>query len=237
LYDGGSAINTFIGYILTVDTATKSATIDHCVIGSGGYTKPETAVVEVRDLFDVGDSPQTFDENGVPVAGKNAAVDHGDASQGFKYPDNTDLRGFQRVMNGVMGIGCYEADWREVYADILSGNRKFTVTAADAQVTAAENSVEIASGSLACEWGNSFGRTATYSFNVQVVGSGELSVILNGEKIATVTDETAQTFTYSNKLAKNAFEFTYVPAEDEESGKAILSAFTRTTGCFAITVR
>jgi hypothetical protein len=140
-------------------------------------------------------------------------------------------------MNGVMDIGCYEADWREVYADILSGNRKFTVTAADAQVTAAENSVEIASGSLACEWGNSSGRTATYSFNVQVVGSGELSVILNGEKIATVTGADAQTFTYSNKLAKNAFEFTYVPAEDEESGKAILSAFTRTTGCFAISVR
>ena len=178
-----------------------------------------------------------FDENGVPVASANVLVDAGDASLTADRHGNVDLRGFQRIMNGVMDIGCYEADWRGVYADILSGSRKFTVTSADAQVTAAENSVEIASGALACEWDNDTGRTVTYSFNVQVVGSGELSVILNGEKIATVTDETAQTFTYSNKLAKNAFEFTYVPAEDEESGKAILSTFARTTGCFAISIR
>jgi hypothetical protein len=234
LINDGTAINTYIGYKLTTGEKDKIL-IDHCVVGEGGYSQYDGVVA--KDLILTGGAPQEFDKNGVPVAGANSAVDNGDASQGLEYPGNTDLRGFQRVMNGAMDIGCYEADWRGVYADILSGSRRFTVTTASAQVTSAENSVEIASGSLACEWGNDTGRTVTYSFNIQVVGSGELSVILNGEKIATVTGSAAQTFTYSNKLAKNAFKFTYVPAEGEEPGKAVLSAFTRTTGCFVISIR
>ena len=237
MYNGGSAINTFIGYKLTPDSK-ASVTIDHCVIGAGGYTKPGTAVVEVRDLFDVGNDPQMFDENGVPVAGANAAVDNGDASKGFKYPGNTDLRGFQRVMNGAMDIGCYEADWRGAYAGLLSGNGRFSVTAADAQVKAAENSVEIASGSLACEWSNPVGRTETYSFAAQVVGSGVLSVAFNGENIAEITaGDTTQTFTCTGKNAKNSFVFTYVPAEGEDAGKAVLGSFARTMGSFAISIR
>ena len=49
--------------------------------------------------------------------------------------------------------------------------------------------------------------------------------------------DTTQTFTCTGKNAKNCFVFTYVPAEGEDAGKAVLGSFARTMGSFAISIR
>ncbi len=123
--------------------------------------------------------------DGVPVVGENAAIDRGDPAafddvRGLLDPDH-DLRGFQRVMNGAMDIGCYEADWSERFAADIGRPRYVSVAGASAAVyeDAATEKVVVPSGStLAIDVGLS-GSDARCVLQFAVT-SGTLYVSCNG---------------------------------------------------------
>jgi hypothetical protein len=74
--------------------------------------------------------------NGLPIIGANDAVDRGEKSWwDEEYCGTTDAQGNQRVYNGAIDIGAFEADWRGVYARALG--RRITVSSADPSVVRA----------------------------------------------------------------------------------------------------
>ena len=152
---------------------------------------------------------------------------------------NVDLRGFQRVMNGRMDIGCFEADWRGNYEQALAGGRSgFAVTAADEQVVLEEGSpLTVRDGTLAAEWTNTSGKPRLYGCGVAVTGTGTLTATLNGEPFATVVAaDGAKRLEFRSAAAANVLSFTYEPGENDD-GWTVLSGFTRGSTVFAINFR
>ena len=92
-----------------------------------------------------------------------------------------DLDGAQRVMNGAVDLGCFEADWLSTYSARLA-SRRVTVTAADSSVTNAPGGVALPDGaslSLAWEKGTS---SAPYAISFALAEGASLVVSVNGEE-------------------------------------------------------
>jgi hypothetical protein len=235
--DGGSILNTFVGYTLNA-SGDNQVTISNCVVDENVNRLPMGGNVITSGIARVDISKQLFTDYGLPVIGSNAAIDAGDFSMNTNYLGNTDARGFQRVMNGAMDIGCYEADWRGVYAALLSASARFRVTEAGEMVMAAENSVEIADGGLEVEWTGREGRTTMYSFAVRVEGGGTLAISDGRETVALVTASDGEKIvSVANRQEKAVFRFEFEPGAGENPGKAVLGPFSR-MGCgFSVLVR
>ena len=123
--------------------------------------------------------------DGVPVVGENAAIDRGDATafddaRGLLDPER-DLRGFQRVMNGAMDIGCYEADWSGRFAADIGRTRYVSVAGASAAVyeDAATKKVVVPAGSTLTVDVSLSGNDARCALQF-VVASGTLYVSSSG---------------------------------------------------------
>ncbi len=233
--DGGSILNTFVGHVLSA-SGNNRVGITNCVLNSNANLNLG-ANVSTSGIVRVDASLQSFTDYGLPVIGANAAIDAGDASINTDYPGNTDARGFQRVMNGAMDVGCYEADWRGVYAESLSGRRGFAVTRADAPVVLEGDAVKIPGGEFHCGWENASGRTRIYSFAVQVTGTGTLKIALNGGNFANLTSEDgAMTLEYAGRAQSEKLEFSYEPGEND-TGCAVLGSFVRTSGGLIMSIR
>ncbi len=130
-----------------------------------------------------------------PIFGASALIDAGDASlipstmSGFAVDVSKDLAGIQRVYNGALDVGAYEADWRPRYARDITGNTRFAV------VEASTNVVETAAGTvrlndaqtLAATWTDLTGRHTLYQLRVRVTGDGALTTYLDGETIDVAT--------------------------------------------------
>lgn len=227
--------NSFFGGAVNVTSARSSIT--YSVVHSNGGTI--NADVVTNGLIRIDTNTQQFEADGTPKFGANVCIDAGDASLNTNVLGNVDLRGFQRVMNGRMDIGCFEADWRGNYAQALAGGRSgFAVTSADEQVVLEEGSpLVVKDGTLAAEWTNTSGKPRLYGCGVSVTGAGTLAVTLNGEPLATVAAaDGAQHLEFKNALALNSLEFTYTPGEND-SGWAVLSDLTRETGGLKLNIR
>ena len=227
--------NSFFGGVVNVTSARSSIT--YSIVHSNGGSI--NADVVTNGLIRIDTNTQLFEADGTPKFGANACIDAGDASLNTNVLGNVDLNGFQRVMNGRMDIGCFEADWRGNYGQALTGGTSgFSVTSADEQVVLEEGSpLTVRDGTLAAEWTNTSGKPRRYGCGVAVTGTGTLAVTLNGEPFATVAAaDGAQHLEFKNAAALNSLEFTYTPGEND-SGWAVLSGLTRETGGLKLNIR
>lgn len=148
-----------------------------------------------------------------------------------------DLGGDARVANGVADVGCFEADWRGVYAAILGA--KCEVTSASPNVVAAVGGSVVSmngAGELACVLRprGGAGARSDYEMHVRVLGGGMLTVTLNGSELAAVTaSDGDRMLGFSSALAENAVTFTYEPGEGEDAGAEVFG-FRRSGGIMII---
>ena len=233
--DDADIRNSFFGGSVNVTSARSSIT--YSVVHSNGGTI--NADVVTNGLIRIDTNTQLFEADGTPKFGANACIDAGNASLNTNVLGNVDLNGFQRLMNGRMDIGCFEADWRGNYAQALAGGRSgFAVTSADPQVVLEDGApLTVRDGTLAAEWTKTSGKPRRYGCGVAVTDTGTLAVTLNGEPFATVAAaDGAQHLEFKNAAALNSLEFTYTPGEND-SGWAVLSGLTRESGGLKLNIR
>ena len=136
-----------------------------------------------------------------------------------------DLNRMQRVMNGAMDIGCFEADWKPVYSKILG--RGVTVTAASSNVVAevGGKSVKVPAGqTLALDWTRELkGEAREFRYRTAVTGEGALGVTVDGSepKAVTAADDPQQSFRSADESHALTFAF-----DEGAEGYAELSKFT-----------
>lgn len=175
-----------------------------------------------------------FTDAGMPVIGVNPSVDRGDPSlvEDYYLSADVDLAGNQRIWNAVMDSGCFEADWRGVYAAVLG--RSVTVTRADPEVVMDGKCVLLANGVLETVWAARDPLPVGRRFTVLVTGTGVLAVRLNGEAFAEVTAEDGEkTMTFENALPSNELAFEYEPGSND-TGCARISSFRTSRGMILI---
>jgi hypothetical protein len=161
-----------------------------------------------------------LDENGVPVPGENPACDMGVLSQwtDCSLSAEYDAAGNQRVANGSMDIGCYEADWKGVYSATIGKRGAVTFTEAAASAHKGDtNEVFLPEGELSGTL-NAIG--GHYEFPVRITGGGRLLVSI-GEGI--VKEYTAGTSVLSFDMLAGVYpmSFKYIPSENDEGGAFI----------------
>ena len=152
-----------------------------------------------------------LDEDGRPVFGSSCAIDAANAGYLTGNHAVADADGVQRIYNGAPDIGCFEADWRGTFAKDISKSSGFSVLAATPNVveSAETSTVRIPAGErLTAKWlgkGN-----CSYSLTVTLPGNGTLSVVSNGNRIATVTGPVAgRELVFSCDAAEFPLEFAY----------------------------
>ena len=174
----------------------------------------ETVVVAATD------DDVAIDANGAPVIGKCLAVDAGNNDW---IESETDLAGSQRIYNGTVDAGCFEADWRPVYAKCIGRSRYVSVTAADPSVTTNEiGQVTIPSGSLAAALANDGGADATYVLKVAATG-GALTVSVDGVPVAEPIVSGTREIELKNLDALARLDFAFDPAAENPGTATILS--------------
>ena len=132
------------------------------------------------------------------------------------------------MYNGMMDVGAVEADWRSVYAGLLSPSGKISVTAADPDVLAAENGVLLSNCSICVRW-EGVGEKVR-EFHADVYGNGTLGVSGNGLAIGTYA-----TGRHSARLSAGQTADEYLFAHDptttgDASTGALLYGFSRMIG-------
>ena len=205
-----------------------------------------------------------LNEDGTPKIGVNPAVDAADLSlYDFDFSDASfnatdlkyaaksmafidawcrgakDLNGNMRIANGRVDVGCFEADWLGQYAAILGGRCTVVSAPSNAVAEAGGSVVAIDDGEMAIAWGPSASSGATsratnYTMHGRVTGTGDLSVIVNGETVATFGAAAGNlTIPFSSALAVNDVRFVYAAGENDEGG-AELWGFSRSSGTAVI---
>lgn len=185
------------------------------------------------------ESALVLSETGRPIIGTTAGVDAGDETlldEDFGDHEN-DLGGFQRVMNGAIDIGCYEADWRGLYAETLLSRLYLTVNSASSGVRKIGDIVAISSGMLDVSLTNKAERSVAYGIPVCVTGSGTLSVMSGDALLRTVRAADGDVvLALDSKEAFIPLSFIYVRGEDD-AGYAAIGKFSRTVGGLFFVVR
>ena len=162
--------------------------------------------------------------DGVPLYG-SAAIDAGDFEHALtNLTGETGLNGVPRGLGGGVDIGAFEFDWLPRFAQDL-GPKNLVVTEADNAVF--ENNdglVEIPSGSLAVTWTPAprQAMNCPCSFQVNVTGTGTLTVLKDGEAFGTYTQGVHDVNFFGSGAM--AFMFAYEPGANDEGG-AVLSRF------------
>ena len=151
------------------------------------------------------------DENGVPIIGKNIAIDQGDMQYVDPLYSATDLAGNPRAVNGSrMDIGCYEADWKGRYASNL-GSRLSVVEASPAVYETESRTVALVDGTkVTLDLGGISGRTVRQAVSFKVTGEGVLTLKVNGVEYNYYTENgTVQTFMNSTAAASTEYAFSF----------------------------
>ena len=226
LIDKGKVYNCILdGDVSIKQSGSDFGNVSNCVCNITAEFSGNTVTGNVQ-LVDF--TEQSFIDGVIPVAGANDAVDKADESLATNIYSKTDLRGFQRVMNGRLDIGAYEADWRAIYAATLFPNANlFAVESASRDIALVDGAVTITSGKLEATWRNSTGKDVLYTMPVRVVGSGELTVMLDGETLGVARESDGDvSLSFVGKEDRCSVSFSYEPG-DGDAGYAVLGAFVR----------
>ena len=169
-----------------------------------------------------------LDAEGRPVIGQNAAIDSANADYYSidEYGDK-DLSGAMRIMNGKLDAGALEADWRNVYADSISGGcRAFSVVSASQNVVGAVgSSVKLHPGErLETVWKKQGNRLATYTTTFRVTGNGTLMVTVDGKDYTYTSDDGDVTLKVLSKANLLDIAFAYVGGKSDTGFAEILSS-------------
>jgi len=144
-----------------------------------------------------------------------------------------DLYGKPRLANGAIDIGAIEYDWCKRYAaDLRATTSSFSVTNASPTVVESEvGGVELSGGDeVHVVWGNRTRSEATYTICAEVTGAGTLTVLLNGETLATLDEAGGSAkWQFGNSFETNALVFKFAG-----EGKARLFGFSRNIGTVVI---
>lgn len=237
IVNGGRIFNSvFMGDVNYSTSSGDYAVISNCVCGKQSqYNERNTTGC----VYEVDFSSELFMGEAIPVAGANAAVDAADESLCTNLYSQTDLRGFQRVMNGRRDIGAYEADWRSVYATTLcSSPNALVVESATPDVVKDGSVLKVKCGSLKAVWSNTTGKNVLCEIPVQVTGTGLLTVKLDDEVLGTVdASDGVVNLSFVNKIEYQRLDFSYSPGE-MDGGCAVIGGFTRNRlAGFVFTVR
>ena len=192
--------------------------------------------------FDSGDVLQGEDNNiitnseaialgsdGVPRYG-SVAID----ASSFEYAltnktGETGLNGVRRGLGGGVDVGAFEFDWLPRFAQDM-GPKNIVVTEVDNAVFEnGDGLVEIPSGSLALTWTPAprQAMNCPCSFQVNVTGTGTLTVLKDGEAFGTYTQGVHDVNFFGSGAM--AFTFAYEPGANDEGG-AVLSRFFASIG-------
>ena len=128
-----------------------------------------------------------------------------------------DAAGGQRIYNGKADLGAFEYDWRGDYATYLGGGNA-NVPDAPINLVAdiAGTSLNLGQGAFSVELtGGNEGASTRYTLPLEVVGSGTLTVVLNGSEtnVYTAADGDAS-LVFRSRSANNTLAFSY-DADDE----------------------
>lgn len=210
----------------------KKYIFSKCVMPAGNNVSDKENKVLQNCMSDVELSQLALDEKGAPLIGTNPAVDYPDTLSVSAWSDSTmsmfDVNGGQRVYNGKMDVGAVEADWRSVYAGLLSPSRKFSVKAADPDVVATEDGVLLSNCSICVRW-EGVGEKVR-EFHADVHDNGTLSVSGNGLAIGTYATGRHSARLSAGQTA-DEYLFAHEPtATGDASGGALLYGFSRMIG-------
>lgn len=185
-YDDGVAYNSlFIGKPTSSEKEDKTMNFTNCVF----TVSPSSEYAVVDDNCKVYDRADLkLDSNLYPLI-DSPLVDAANKNLYSSEVNKGDIRGGQRVYNGTSDIGCYEYDWRDVYAGMLSGTR-LSLSAASQYVTKdSSNLLKIGAGhSLVGKWRS---RGGILCFNVNVSGDGSFTFAVDGEPLSVVDKATS----------------------------------------------
>ena len=167
--------------------------------------------------------------DGVPRHG-SVAID----ASSFEYAltnltGETGLNGVRRGLGGGVDVGAFEFDWLPRFAQDM-GPKNIVVTEVDNAVFEnGDGLVEIPSGSLALTWTPAPRQTMNCpcSFQVNVTGTGTLTVMKDGEAFGTYTQGVHDVNFFGSGAM--AFTFAYEPGANDEGG-AVLSGFFASIG-------
>jgi hypothetical protein len=204
------------------------------------FFSEEPVLLEKTDrseCYVVGADNLKLDAEGRPVIGHNAAIDSANAEYyGMDKYGDKDLSGAMRVMNGKLDAGALEADWRDVYADSISGgSRAFSVVSASQNVVGAVGSpVKLHPGErIEAAWKKQGNRLATYTTTFRVTGNGTLTVTVDGKDYAYTSDDGDATLKILSKASLLDIAFAYVGGENDTGFAEILS-FERDIGLWMV---
>lgn len=134
--------------------------------------------------FGTGKAAEWADERMRPVVGANPGIDQGSAEDLAKVGDDeSDVSGFQRIMNGAPDIGALEADWRGRYGRDIGGSRTKVQEASPSVVEAGDGCVQVPEGAVVSAVWRSDGPEALATINYIVPEGCELAITLNGSEL------------------------------------------------------
>jgi len=139
---------------------------------------------------------------------------------------NGDFYGGQRIYNAKIDAGAVEYDWRGDYTDVVAKRRLEVVQASEDVESQEGESLKLADGAkFVMEWDSENGGVGLRMECVaSVVGAGALSVSMDGETIATVT-EGVSSVTWKSTKDSHVLEFSYSGA-----GEALIGSFENRNG-------
>jgi hypothetical protein len=177
---------------------------------------PASAIYDEKTIF-ADPSELQVDEKGVPIPGKNLAIDAGDIRYIDPLYSATDLAGNPRAVNGSrMDIGCYEADWKNRYADDL-GSRLSVSEASPAVYETQSRTVAMVDGTqVTIDLAKLGTRVARQTVAFKVVGDGVLTLIFDGNTYTYTDTGAVQMFVSNSNAAMRQFKFSFVGAGTAE---------------------
>lgn len=219
----------FLGNQIALDKA--DVAFRSCAFSTRRVVKYEAASTATwtfdENCKEYGAAAAALDADGRPIIGQNPVVDTGDSSiYDVATMGNLDCDGNPRFQNGCrLDVGCFEADWKPVYARALG--HRVTVTAADPSVELVEGGVLLpATAKLSLSVDTPKGEGVCCKAQV---ADGELKVLKDGSVIRTVTAADPAAQVLPGEEGASAFDFAM-----GDVGSCVLSGFRRNLGVLLI---
>lgn len=219
----GAAERTIVNSIV-FGRVEKLTRVTNCVFPTGAL--PDDISSKVNTL-EVAPDEMLLTDDYRPALGRCVAVDAGDVSLvDTELCGTNDLAGIQRVMNGRMDCGCYEADWRPRYGKDLGPKATVESVTPGVRETDAKTVGLRGGDALTLTLPAAGEQEKTYEVAFKVIGTGTLTVSRDGgasETYAASPNVRNLLFTASGDEVQR-LTFAYEAGAGDDGGAEIVSA-------------